>query len=244
MTAPASPLPTLDEKPTYVRKMFSETARRYDLMNRLMTLGQDQSWRRMVIEACNLPANGRLLDVATGTADIALEALKQHPDVTVFGSDFTHEMMLVGQMKSIASNRDEQQRIPFTEADAMWLPFPDNAFDAACSGFLMRNVTDIAATFAEQKRVVKAGGRVVCLEITRPSTPIWRDFFQLYFHKFVPRVTALFSSNKSAYDYLPASTVAFPRPPELKAIMESVGISNISYHTLMLGTIALHVGDA
>ncbi len=238
MTTPASPLPTLDEKPTYVREMFSETARRYDLMNRLMTVGQDQRWRRMVIEACNLPPNGRLLDVATGTADIALEALKQHPDLTVFGSDFTHEMMVIGQTK------DSQKRIPFIEADAMRLPFPDNSFDAACSGFLMRNVTDIAATFAEQKRVVKAGGRVVCLEITRPATPVWRDIFHLYFHKFVPRIMASFSSNKSAYDYLPASTVAFPRPPELKAIMESVGISNISYRTLMAGTIALHVGEA
>jgi len=237
MNTSASPLPTLDEKPIYVREMFSETARRYDLMNRLMTVGQDQRWRRMVIEACNLPPDGRLLDVATGTADIALEALKQHPNLAVFGSDFTHEMMLIGQMK------DEQKQIPFTEADAMRLPFPDNAFDAACSGFLMRNVTDIAATFAEQKRVVKPGGRVVCLEITRPATPVWRDLFHLYFHKFVPRIMASFSSNKSAYDYLPASTVAFPRPPELKSIMGSVGIRNISYRTLMLGTIALHVGE-
>ncbi len=238
MKTPASPLPTQDEKPTYVREMFSETARRYDLMNSLMTAGQDRRWRRMVIEACNLPPQGRLLDIATGTADIALEALKQHPDLTVFGSDFTHEMMLVGQMK------DSQQQIPFIEADAMQLPFPDDAFDAACSGFLMRNVTDIATTFAEQKRVVKPGGRVVCLEITRPATPIWRDLFHLYFHKFVPRITALFSSNKNAYDYLPASTLAFPRPPELAEIMTSVGIRNISYRTLMLGTIAIHVGEA
>jgi demethylmenaquinone methyltransferase/2-methoxy-6-polyprenyl-1,4-benzoquinol methylase len=237
MNTSISHLPSLDEKPTYVREMFSDTAHRYDLMNRLMTVGQDQRWRRMVIEACHLPPNGRLLDVATGTADIALEAIKQHPDVTVFGSDFTREMMLVGQMK------DTGKRISFIEADAMQLPFPDDSFDAACSGFLMRNVTDIATTFAEQKRVVKPGGRVVCLEITRPATPIWRDLFHLYFHKFVPRITALMSSNKSAYDYLPASTLAFPRPPELKSMMGSVGIKNISYRTLMLGTIAIHVGE-
>ena len=237
MKTPTSPLPTQDEKPTYVRDMFTGVARRYDFMNRLMTVGQDQRWRRMVIEACHLPPNGRLLDVATGTADIALEAIKQHPDLTIFGSDFTHEMMMIGQMK------DSQKRIPFIEADAMQLPFPDDSFDAACSGFLMRNVTDIAATFAEQKRVVKPGGRVVCLEITRPATPIWRDLFHLYFHKFVPRVTAMMSSNKGAYDYLPASTLAFPRPPELKTIMESAGIRSISYQTLMLGTIAIHVGE-
>lgn len=230
-------LPPPEEKPRYVRDMFSGAAGRYDLMNRLMTLGQDQSWRRMVVQACNLPPGGRLLDVATGTGDIALEALKQHPDIGVVGTDFTHEMMLVGREK------DAARRIPFVEADAMHLPFPDDSFHAACSGFLMRNVTDIAATFAEQKRVVKPGGRVVCLEITRPSTPIWRDIFHIYFHQFVPRITALVSSNKNAYSYLPASTLAFPRPPELAGIMESVGLKNITWRTMMLGTMALHVGE-
>ncbi len=231
-------LPPLSEKPRYVRDMFARTAQRYDLMNRLMTLGQDQRWRRLVVEACQLPAGGRLLDVATGTADIALEALRLRPDIQVVGTDFTHEMMRIGQSK------DPAGRIPFVEADAMHLPFPTNSFDAACSGFLMRNVTDIAATFAEQRRVVRPGGRVVCLEITRPSTPIWRDIFHLYFFRFVPRVTAFFSSNKSAYSYLPASTLAFPRPPALAEIMRSVGLRNVQYRTLMLGTIALHVGES
>ncbi|NOZ49882.1 MAG: ubiquinone/menaquinone biosynthesis methyltransferase [Chloroflexi bacterium] len=232
------PLPPPEEKPRYVRDMFAGTARRYDLMNRLMTLGQDQRWRRLVVAACQLPRGGHLLDVATGTGDIALEALRMRPDIHVVGSDFTPEMMRIGQSK------DRHQRMPFVEADAMHLPFPDNSFDAACSGFLMRNVTDIAATFAEQRRVVRAGGRVVCLEITRPTTPLWRDLFHLYFFRFVPRVTAFFSSNKTAYDYLPASTLAFPRPPALADIMRSVGLRNIQYRTLMLGTIALHGGES
>ena len=238
---PSSPdyshLPSPDEKPTYVRQMFAGTARRYDLMNRLMTVGQDQHWRRLVVQACRLPDRGRLLDVATGTGDIALEALRRHPDVTVIGTDFTHEMMLVGQAK------DTEKRLPFMEADAMRLPFPDASFDASCSGFLMRNVTDVAATFAEQRRVVRHGGRVVCLEITRPATPIWSDLFRLYFFHFVPRFTAFFSSNKSAYSYLPASTLAFPRPPQLKTLMETVGLKNVTFRTLMMGTVALHVGE-
>ncbi len=236
-TKTQSPLPSLDEKPVYVRQMFAGTARRYDLMNRLMTFGQDQHWRRLVVEACRLPDRGRLLDVATGTADIALEALRLRPDVHVTGTDFTHEMMQIGQGK------DPQGRIPFVEADALRLPFPAGSFDASCSGFLMRNVTDVAATFAEQRRVVRPGGRVVCLEITRPATPIWSDFFRLYFFQVVPRFTALLSSNKSAYSYLPASTLAFPRPPQLKTIMESIGLKNVTYRTLMLGTVALHVGE-
>ena len=233
----SSPLPPIEEKPVFVRNMFADAARRYDRMNRIMTLGQDRRWRRLVVAACNLPPGGRLLDVATGTADIALEALRQHPDAFVIGADFTHEMMRIGQAK------DRDGRIPFVEADALQLPFPDNAFDAACSGFLMRNVTDVAAAFAEQRRVVKPGGRVVCLEITRPATPVWRDIFHLYFFKLVPRISALLSSNKDAYNYLPHSTLAFPRPPQLAEIMRSVGLKNVAWRTMMLGTMALHVGE-
>ncbi len=232
-----SPLPSPDEKPVFVRNMFADAARRYDRMNRLMTLGQDQRWRRMVVEACQLPSHGKLLDVATGTADIALEALRQHPDAFVIGTDFTHEMMRIGQAKDAAG------RVPFVEADALHLPFPDNSFDAASSGFLMRNVTDVAAAFAEQRRVVKPGGRVVCLEITRPATPIWRDIFHVYFFNLVPRISAFFSSNKDAYTYLPHSTLQFPRPPGLAEIMQSVGLKNVTWRTMMLGTMALHVGE-
>ena len=145
-------LPSPDEKPRFVRNMFAGTASRYDLMNRLMTLGQDKSWRRHVIEACHLPPGGKLLDVATGTGDIALEALRMCPDVHVTGADFTHEMMRVGQSKAGAD------ALPFVESDALCLPFADDSFDAACSGFLMRNVTDIPAAFAEQMRVVRSGG--------------------------------------------------------------------------------------
>ena len=232
-----SPLPPPEEKPVFVRNMFADAARRYDLMNRVMTFGQDQRWRRMVVEACGIPPGGRVLDVATGTADIALEVLRRHPDASVIGTDFTHEMMRIGQAK------DPDGRIPFVEADALHLPFPDDSFDAACSGFLMRNVTDVAAAFAEQRRVVKPGGRVVCLEITRPATPIWRDIFHLYFFKLVPRISAFFSSNKDAYTYLPHSTLQFPRPPQLAEIMRSVGLKHVTWRTMMLGTMALHVGE-
>ncbi len=232
-----SPLPPPEEKPIFVRHMFADAARRYDRMNRIMTLGQDQRWRRLVVEACHIPLGGRLLDVATGTGDIALEALRQHPDAFVVGADFTREMMRIGQAK------DPDGRIPFVEADALRLPFPDDSFDAACSGFLMRNVSDVAAAFAEQRRVVKPGGRVVCLEITRPAAPIWRDIFHFYFFNLVPRISAFLSSNKDAYTYLPHSTLQFPRPPQLAEIMRSVGLKNVTWRTLMLSTVALHVGE-
>ena len=234
---PSSPLPPPEEKPTFVRHMFADAARQYDRMNRIMTLGQDQRWRRMVVEACRLQPGARVLDVATGTADIALEVLRRHPQARVVGADFTHEMMRIGQAK------DPTGRIAFIEGDALHLPFPDQSFDAVCSGFLMRNVTDVRAAFAEQYRVTRPGGRVVCLEITRPATPIWRDVFHLYFFKLVPRLSAFLSSNKEAYTYLPHSTLQFPRPPQLAQIMRSVGFRRVTWRTLMLGTIALHVGE-
>jgi len=201
-----SPLPPPEEKPIFVRNMFADAARRYDRMNRLMTLGQDQHWRRLVVRACNLPPGGSLLDVATGTADIALEALKQHPDARVIGTDFTHEMMRIGQAK------DPNGRIPFVEADALHLPFPDNSFDATTSGFLMRNVTDVAAAFAEQRRVVKPGGRVVCLEITRPATPLWRDIFHLYFFANLRYIRDIFFENFLSFSNL--SLIDFLRENE------------------------------
>jgi demethylmenaquinone methyltransferase/2-methoxy-6-polyprenyl-1,4-benzoquinol methylase len=213
--------------------MFAGIAPRYDLMNRLMTFGQDRAWRRAVVRLCALPKGGRLLDVATGTGDIAYEALRADPTARVVGLDLTREMMLYGRSKA---------SFPFTEADALALPFPDNSFDAACSGFMMRNVTDICAAFAEQARVVRPGGRVVCLEITRPVLPVFHELFDLYFFRLVPFIGGLISGRRDAYTYLPHSTLPFPRPPELARIMESVGLHDVCYQTAMLGTVAFHWG--
>jgi demethylmenaquinone methyltransferase/2-methoxy-6-polyprenyl-1,4-benzoquinol methylase len=224
--------------------MFAGIAPRYDLMNRLMTFGQDRAWRRAVVRLCALPKGGRLLDVATGTGDIACEALRADPSALVVGLDLTREMMLYGRSKSPhppAPSPEVKVNI-FTEADALALPFPDNSFDAACSGFMMRNVTDICAAFAEQARVVRPGGRVVCLEITRPVLPVFHELFDLYFFRLVPFIGGLISGRRDAYTYLPHSTLPFPRPPELARIMESVGLHDVCYQTAMLGTVAFHWG--
>jgi demethylmenaquinone methyltransferase/2-methoxy-6-polyprenyl-1,4-benzoquinol methylase len=212
--------------------MFTAIAPRYDLMNRLMTFGRDQVWRRTVVRLCALPPGGRLLDVATGTGDIAYEALQKDPTARPVGLDLTREMMLYGRDKGI----------PFTEGDALALPFADATFDAVCSGFMMRNVIDVRVAFAEQARVVRPGGRVICLEITRPTWPLFRVLFDLYFFRFVPLVGGLISGQRDAYTYLPHSTLAFPRPSELGRIMASVGLRDVRYRTAMLGTVAFHWG--
>jgi demethylmenaquinone methyltransferase / 2-methoxy-6-polyprenyl-1,4-benzoquinol methylase len=243
---PDSVLPPIEEKRSYVRQMFTDIAPRYDLMNRLMTLGRDQVWRRTVVELCNLPRYGRLLDVATGTGDIGYEALKSDVSLDVVGVDLTREMMVRGRGKAAA--RDGRDiSFPFAEADALALPFADNSFDAATSGFMMRNVVDIRRAFAEQRRVVKPGGRVVCLEITLPHTPVFGPLFRFYFFKVVPLVGGIITGQRSAYTYLPHSALRFPQPPELAQIMRSVGLRDVQYRLAMPGigrtaTVAVHWG--
>jgi demethylmenaquinone methyltransferase / 2-methoxy-6-polyprenyl-1,4-benzoquinol methylase len=229
-------LPAPSEKRSYVRRMFGAIAPRYDLMNRLMTLGRDQIWRRTVVRLCALPRGGRLLDVATGTGDIGYEALRADPSALVVGLDLTPEMMVVGRHKH------QGLAFPFTEGDGLTLPFGDNTFDATASGFMMRNVVDVGTAFAEQLRVVKPGGRVVCLEITLPRTPVLGWLIEVYFFRVVPFVGRLISGNREAYMYLPESVAAFPPPPELQRIIESVGLRDVRYRTAMLGTIAIHWG--
>lgn len=216
--------------------MFGAIAPRYDLMNRLMTLGRDQVWRRTVVRLCGLPRGGRLLDVATGTGDIGYEALRRDPAARVVGLDLSPEMMLLGRRKQ------RGQTFPFIEGDGLSLPFGDDTFNAAASGFMMRNVVDVRLAFAEQMRVVRPGGRVVCLEITLPRTPLLGWLIKVYFFRVVPLVGRLISGHREAYMYLPESVAAFPAPAELKRIIESVGLRDVRYRTAMLGTIAIHWG--
>lgn len=233
---PKNVLPSPEEKRGYVREMFTAIAPRYDLMNRLMTLGQDRAWRRAVVRLCRLPRGGRLLDVATGTGDVAYEALRADPTLRATGMDLTREMMVRGIGKQPGAQP------AFVQGDALAIPSPDGVFDAACSAFMMRNVVDVAAAFREQARVVKPGGRVVCLEITRPALPVFSNLFAFYFFRIVPAVGGLLSGNRRAYTYLPQSTVGFPRPPELARIMQSAGLLDVRYRTAMIGTVAIHWG--
>ena len=241
MTKPSDVLPPIEEKRSYVQQMFTDIAPRYDLMNRVMTLGQDRMWRRTVIELCNLPRYGRLLDVATGTGDIGYEALRRDLSVDVVGVDLAREMMLRGRGKA------GDLAFPFATTDALSLPFADNSFDAATSGFMMRNVIDIAAAFREQARVVKPGGRVVCLEITLPRAPVFGPLFRFYFFKVVPLIGGALTGQRQAYTYLPHSALKFPQPAALAQIMRAAGLRDVAYRLAMpgvagIGTVAIHWG--
>jgi len=224
------------ERATYVRQMFDEIAPRYDLMNRLMTGGRDVAWRRLVVHEAQVPPGGRLLDIATGTGDIALEALRRDDGLHAVGADFALEMMLRGR----ASHKPGAERLHWMAADTLALPFPDGTFDAVTSGFMLRNVIDVPRSLAEQHRVVKPGGRMVCLEISRPPRNLLSPFYRFYFHRLVPLLGQIVSRNRSAYTYLPQSADEFLSPDELADSMRQVGWHEVRYRELMMGTVAIH----
>ena len=226
----------MKEKSRSVQKMFGQIAGRYDLMNRLMTFGQDQVWRRCVVKVAAPPKGGTLLDAGTGTGRIGQEALVHNPQVSVVGSDFSIEMMLVGR-KRLKGNR-----ILWCAGDALYLPFKSECFDVVTSGYLLRNVSDASQAFSEQVRVVKPGGRVVCLDTSPPPDNVVRAPVLLFLNTIIPFLGQLVSGNRSAYTYLPESTKGFFNPEELARMMRTAGLADIRYRQFMFGTIAVHVG--
>ena len=191
-----------------VRRMFGEIAQQYDLLNRLMTFGQDRVWRQCLLRAANIPKSGVMLDAGAGTGAIALDALRRDADLRITGADFTVEMMLLGRKKQ------NGQKINWTAADALVLPFKDASFDAVTSGYLIRNVGDALGAFREQARVVKPGGRVVCLETSPPPAGPLKPALLFFLNQLIPLLGQIISGNRSAYTYLPQTTQDFLPPPK------------------------------
>jgi demethylmenaquinone methyltransferase / 2-methoxy-6-polyprenyl-1,4-benzoquinol methylase len=224
-----------------VRAMFSRIAGRYDVMNSVMTGGRHHAWRRITaLEVCAAPP-GPVLDLATGTADLALAVRARDPSRTVVGADFAEPMLTAGREKLA---RRGETRVPLLAADALALPFLDGIFAAVTSAFLLRNLEDLATGLSEMRRVTRPGGRVVSLEIVQPAAPGWSAVFHLYFHRVVPAVGAVVAGDRQAYTYLPESVDRFLTPVELARAMELAGLRSVRHRRLALGTLALHVGVA
>ena len=231
-------------KRRYVQGMFSRIAGRYDVMNRVMTFGQDGRWRRLLVAAAAVPPGGRLLDIATGTGDVAFAALRQaDAPAMIVGTDFALPMLHLAQRRRARESPAKMQRLHWTAGDTLCLPFASGTFDAAASAFLMRNVIDVAAALREQVRVVRPGGRVVVLDIPRPEYLTWQHrLSRLYLRRAVPLLGMVLAGHRDAYQYLPLSAESFLTPAELASIMEMSGCTQVSYRLFMMGTVALHVG--
>jgi demethylmenaquinone methyltransferase / 2-methoxy-6-polyprenyl-1,4-benzoquinol methylase len=228
-------------RPPTVASMFGRIAGRYDLLNTLMTFGMDAGWRRRAIAAARPPVAGLALDIGTGTGALALALAAAMPRGRVIGVDFAAPMLVRAPARASATRNTRRAR--FALADALTLPFPDESFDCVTSAFVVRNVADLAQAFGEQARVLRRGGRVVCLELTRPRTPLFRYLFAWYFHRWVPMLGALVAGDSAAYSYLPRSVDQFPAPQALADVIAAAGFDDVSYELLGLGTVSLHVAN-
>lgn len=226
-------------KAELVRTMFTRIARRYDLMNALMTFGRHQAWRRVAGRATIAAPEGRVLDLATGTADLALAIVEASPHRRVVGADFSLGMLAEARRKLRARG---VAHVALVGADALALPFADATFACVASAFLLRNLADLEQGLREMRRVTRPGGRVVALEIVRPTLPGFAPLFALYFHRLVPALGAAVAGDRAAYRYLPDSVARFATPDELVALMRQAGLRSASYRRLGLGTIAIHTG--
>ncbi len=225
----------------YVRNLFGRIARIYDLMNRLMSFGLDGYWRAFAARYLALGSGETGLDLGAGTADLSLAVIKRSgPGTHMIGMDITPEMLQQGQRK--LKRLGLQDRIELRVGDAEHIDLPDNSVDGCCSAFTVRNLSDIRQGFREMLRVVRPGGRVVCLEISHPPGKIFGTLFYLYFYKLAPLFGTIIGKAFEEYNYLPNSLTTFPDAPTLKAMMEEVGWSNVRFYRLTGGIVAVHVG--
>ena len=237
-----SVLPSPDQKPAYVNRMFSAIAARYDLLNRIMTFGLDQGWRRFAVRQITptmWSGTRRALDVATGTGDFLPILHEVMPEAQVIGADFCLPMMQAGLSKVDVTG----DRGAYVGGDALQLPFPDNTFDVITTGFGMRNVADLVGALREMQRVAKPGGQIACLEVARPNSALLRLGHRMYFTRVVPIIGALVGGNSEAYTYLPQSAERFPPPEHLRDLFKAAGWRHVRYTLLGLGAVAVHVAE-
>jgi len=228
-----TPAQSNEERARAVQGMFSSIAPRYDLMNRLMTGGMDQSWRREVIRRAGLLPGSCLLDLGAGTGDLAREALRQVPGCKVVAADFTLAMMLVGQARHASTHA-------WSGADALNLPFADETFDAVISGFLLRNVTDLEQALSEQRRVLRPGGRLVALDTTRPRKNLLSPLVNFHMNRVIPLLGGLLTGDRAAYTYLPKTSQNFLAAEELLGLFEAAGLRHAGFKRINFGTVAIH----
>lgn len=228
-------------KRTYVQRLFGRIAPVYDLMNFLMSFGLDRYWRAKAARYLALSGGETGLDIGAGTADLSISVIRHTgPGTKMIGIDITPEMLAHGRAK--LQRLGLQDRIDLRIGDAEHIDLPDNSVDGCCSAFTVRNLTNIEQGFREMLRVVRPGGRAVCLEISHPPGKIFGSLFYLYFYKLAPLFGTILGKAREEYNYLPNSLTTFPKAPRLKTIMEEAGWSDVRFYRLSGGIVAIHVG--
>jgi len=226
-------------KENYIRTIFSSIAGYYDVINSILSLRRDRVWRDSVAQETRIPGNGLALDIATGTGELALHLANQNSDARIMGVDFCPEMLQQAKSKL---KKYKTGAISLALGDALHLPFSENTFDAITMAFGLRNMADLSGAFNEMVRVVKPGGRIVTLELTRPSWRLGALVYRLSLFRVVPFVGQLVAGNKEAYTYLPESIIEFHSPEDIRKIMVRAGIRDVNIKRLSLGIATIHVG--
>lgn len=232
--------PAPDKTPARIAGMFDQIAPRYDLLNHLLSAGLDRRWRNQAIEALELPARARVLDLCTGTADLAFAAVSRVPGARVVGVDFSGEMLRLGLGK-VRRGRLVGS-IALVRGDASCIPLADRSCDAVTVGFGIRNVAEPDRALAEMSRVLKPGGRLAILEFGEPRIPGIRTLYSWYFRYLLPFIGKMVSKHDSAYSYLPASVGTFPPPPEFCRRIAATDLSKVRAVPLTFGIVYLYIG--
>lgn len=223
-----------------VKEIFSTITKRYDFLNHLLSMRRDIAWRRFAVNKMRFFQTNHLLDVACGTADVSIMAAMKRPEIRVTGLDFVQAMLEIGQKK--IGSRGLSDRIKLIRGDAVFLPFADSTFDAACIAFGIRNIPDRVSALQEMMRVTVPGGQIIVLEMTFSRNSIFRKLYHTYLNRILPNLAKRFSVNAGAYFYLSDSIMNFPAPEEFAYIMEDIGFEQVKQYRLTMGITYLHTG--
>ncbi|GMA60836.1 demethylmenaquinone methyltransferase [Alicyclobacillus fastidiosus] len=229
------------DKAEHVHEVFSKIARRYDVMNSVLSFQQHRLWRNFAMRQIPFRRDANILDVAAGTGAWTFAMAKRvGPEGHVTGLDFTEAMLEVAEER--LSTCKERDRIDFIHGNAMDLPFEDNRFDIATIGFALRNVPSVETCLREMLRVVKPGGMVVSLELSKPDSDFFRQIYYFYFYKILPRIGSLVVKDDAPYAWLPESLTDFPNRHQLEEMFREVGMTSVKSFPLTFGIAALHIG--
>lgn len=231
----------MPSKEPYINQLFDSIANYYDLANTVLSMGRDRYWRQFTAQVVKQYSPGEVIDLCAGTGKLALSIARENPMCQIVGVDFSDEMLKKGA--AFLPRFPEASRICLQYGNVMKLDYDDGRFDCATLGFSLRNVDDIAQVLREMKRVVRPGGAVVTLELSKPEIPVFREIYYAYFYKLVPRLGKLICGKLEPYHYLPNSLTHFPDRYQLEEMYRQVGLSKVRSYSLTGGIVAVHVGE-
>ena len=230
-----------DQRIGIVKDIFASVTDKYDFLNRFLSGWRDVAWRKRTVQEMNFFNTNRLLDVATGTGDLALDCANTYPDVNVTGVDFVQEMVDNGLKK--VENQNLTERVILKWGDATNLEFDDNSFDVTAIAFGIRNIPDKEKALIEMRRIIVPDGQVMILELTTPEPGFWRSTYTFYLNGVLPKLAKWFTKNPAAYEYLADSIMNFPTRKEFLTLMKSMGLKNCKAIPLTFGVCTLYIGN-